>query len=148
MKVFMDKFSTTGDHRFDYWLINKKKDWATIPANTIDGYDVDIPVRLQRGTRSFGQEHIIKKHNHWLRKQKISLLELFSLKLSQPGIFYSTKHHNKVKLAMRLPPDCLAVLRYEESDGGFFTLVTLYKKRGAIKGKKVGYYQPTFKTKR
>ena len=142
----MDNFSTTGGHKFDYWLINSKKDWAVIPANTIEGFDRDIPIRLQKGTKSFGQEHIHIKHGRWLHKHKLSLTELLSLKLAQPGIFYSTKHENKIKLMMRLTPDTLIVLRYEKSDGGFFTIVTMYKKRGSVKGHKIGLYHPDFKT--
>ncbi|GLS83258.1 hypothetical protein [Paraferrimonas haliotis] len=141
-----DTFTVTGNNKYDYWLVNGRRDWAVIPSGTITGFDEDLPIRLQVGHAGFGQIHIEKRHRHWLRKINKSLQEVLALKLAQPGTIYSTEEDRKIKIAMRLSPDALLILRLTPHRyGNFLTVVSLYIRNGKLDGDILGRYCSSFK---
>lgn len=141
-----DTFTKTGDTPFDYWLINSNRDWAVIPAGTIEGFDEDLPIRLQVGDKGFGQKHIEFRHGHWLKKIKKTVQEALSTKLGQSGNIFTTEEDNKLKIMMRVSPDSLLIIRYvPNKQGNFFTVVSLYYKNERVDGDHVGRYESRFK---
>lgn len=140
-------FSQTGSKKRDFWLIDGQKDWAIIPNGTINGFNQDLPVRLQVGDLSWGQKHIDNKHRHWLEKLNKSLADTLYLKLGQSGQIYSTEDDCKIKIMMYINPGALLVLRHvqDDKDGDFFTVVTLYKQNKRLDGESLGRYLYTFR---
>lgn len=143
----MDVTSTGRGNQYDFWLLSQQKDWAVIPSGVVKGFDEDLPIRLQTGNVTWGKVHIERRHGHWLQRLDRSLFQLLYEKLGQPGQFYSTEEDNKIKIAMRLAPDALLVLRYIHNQryGPFFTVTTLYQLSHAIDGQNIGRYLSEFR---
>ena len=143
----MDITSEGRGNPYDFWLWSQQRDWAVIPAGTIRGFNEDLPIRLQTGTFSWGKVHIERRHGHWLNRLNRSLFELLHEKLGQPGQFYSTEEDSKIKIAMRLAPDALLVLRYIDNRryGAFLTVTTMYQLNHAIDGENLGRYLSEFR---
>lgn len=143
------EFTKTGTERYnpyDFWLIDSERNWAVIPAGTIDGFGVDIPICLQAGSSKWGKSHIEKRHGHWLTQRNKTVCELLHTKLGQPGAFYSSEEGNKIKLIMRVAPDALIVLRHiEKRDEEFFTVTTMYQIPRHIDGSEIGRYFSSFR---
>ncbi|GAA6167065.1 hypothetical protein [Sessilibacter corallicola] len=142
------QFRPEGNKERDFWLINGQRDWATVPDGKINGFNGDLPIRLQVGNFGWGKKHIEKRHGHWLAKLGRTLAEVLHEKLGQPGQIYSTEENDKIKIMMRLSPDALLVLRHvrHREYGDFFTVVTLYKQTGHIDGESIGRYDSSFRT--
>jgi hypothetical protein len=56
-------FISKGNHGFiyssgvtkdDYWLVDGSRDFSLLPANTITGWDIDLPIRLHVGNVAYG----------------------------------------------------------------------------------------------
>ncbi len=143
----MAEFSKEGDDRFTFWTVNASKDWAIIPANTLKGFPEERPIRLQVGTKTWGQTHIEFRHSMWLKKIDKTVQEALFLKLAQSGSVYSTEDDNKIKIMMRIAPDSLLVLRLvNNKHGDFLTVVSLYYKNERVDGDALGRYKSTFQT--
>lgn len=133
----MPRFTQSGSGAYDFWLIDGSPDFAVIPANIIPGITKETPIRLQNGHAGFGVHHIIQRHGHWISINEPSgcVATITHRKLSQAGTIYSS--NGKFSIAMRMAPDAFMVLQHEKI---FFTVVTMYYKRGPIDDEKIGRY--------
>lgn len=141
-------FTTTGNKKYDYYLINGNKDWANIPAGKIKGINQDLPIRLNIGDRSWGYEHINTKHKHWFKKIKSDVLNTLYLKLGQSGTIFNSEDSEKSKISLTITPSALLVFRIstDKEKNDYLSIVTMYSKQGAIDGEKIGRYTSEFRT--
>lgn len=126
---------------YDFWLVDDKPNFGTIPRGILPGVDTDAPIRLQRGNTDFGATHIQSKHWHWLEKNRHSAPSLVWTKLGQSGLFYSTEESEKLKLNLVQTPSALVVLRYRPGNDPFFSVVTVYPRNEKLDGTQIGRYQ-------
>ena len=138
-------FSDEGDAPFDYVLLNNQRNWAVIPAGTFQGFDEELPIRLQVGNKFFGREHIIYRHSRWLAKHQKTVEEMLHTKLNHSGTVYTTDKEAKIKINMRISPDALVVLAHiKTKHDSFFSVISLYYKNEYIDGEDIGRYLPEF----
>ncbi|MFA0238040.1 MULTISPECIES: hypothetical protein [Vibrio] len=141
-------FTPQGTHKNDYIEVDGEIDWAIIPAHTLPGQKVDMPIRLRVGDQDFGEKHIYHGHADWLTKIKRSASELVWEKLSlQGGKFFKgkKKRHN---LYVNLTPHCLIVLERQQdraTNTHFYSIVTMYQHRPQRHDKALADYSSTFK---
>lgn len=123
----MAVFTKTGEDRYDYWLLNGSKTFSTIPANTINGIDFDMPIRLQIGDSFFGTKHIIARHGKWVQQQQPNgcVATLLHKKLNTSGPIHLLDD-NKIAIALRVAPDATIFLKMVDD---FFSVTTMYYKR-------------------
>ena len=141
------EFRETGGKAHDFILVDDKIDWALIPAGTFEGFDVDLPIRLQVGNPAFGKQHIIKRHSRWLDKHQKSVEEMLFEKLGSSGQVWTTEEDDKIKIMMSVAPDAVLVLKliHTKTDS-FFSVTTIYHKRGSVDGSRIGRYVSSFRT--
>lgn len=148
-------FAEQGTSKDDFITVDGEVDWAVLPAYTIKGQKVDLPIRLRVGDQNFGEEHIYVGHKDWLDGLKRTARELIWEKLSlQGGKFYKGKPGNKgqarTNLFVKLSPDCLLVMEKQQDKTTtpptqFLSVVTLYKKQPTRYDKSIGDYSSNFK---
>jgi hypothetical protein len=139
----MADFDCTGSHWNDWWLVDGSPDFALFPGGLLEWAPEPLPIRLHVGNLSWGERHIGHKHGVWVRRQKMSVAALVHHKLNQHGSLYTTEADTKFKISLRLAPDALCVLRYErQSDGGYWSVVTLYSHPQGLDGMRIGRYRP------
>lgn len=125
---------------YDFWTHQGGREFGLVPAGILDT-DVDTPICLQRGNSSFGETHVQLQHGSWVAKHANSVADLVWKKCRQSGQIFSTEEAGKVKIAMRITPDALLVLRYIRSrTDAFFTVVTLYPVPSHLDGARLGRY--------
>lgn len=142
----MSVFEMTGNKKRDYWLKDGECDWVTIPAGVIehDGFrDLDLPIRLHVGDASWGERHISRKHNAWLKKNEKTAPEMLDFKLRQSGTIYCTEDDEKIKIFLSLLPGSLLVLRLSgNSSQQYLSVVTMYNYSGrTLDGSRIGRYR-------
>lgn len=122
-----------------FWLINGNPNFAVVPGGTLQGFGMDMPIRLPVGDNKFGATHILNKHYHWVMKaqQNGCVATLVHRKLSQSGRFYTTDSSEKLALVMRVAPDAFMVLRHLSD---FFSITTLYVRPRQTEGIELGRY--------
>ena len=141
------EFRETGGKAHDFILVDDKIDWAVIPGGTLDGFNVDLPIRLQVGNPAFGKQHIINRHSPWLDKHQKSVEEMLFEKLGSPGQVWTTEEDDKIKIMMSLAPDAVLVLKLiNTKKDSFFSVTTIYHKRGSVDGSRIGRYISSFRT--
>lgn len=146
----MASFIASGTTKDDYWLVDGHKDFSILPANTITGWDIDLPIRLHVGNVAFGQIHM-QKHVYELKdRMKRSIPELVYYKLGQGADIYNTENSRKIKLKFGLTPNALICMerRFLELGGGkideYLSMVTIYPPRGQLDGHSIGRYDSSF----
>ncbi|MNO64850.1 hypothetical protein D3C76_555870 [compost metagenome] len=138
-KVLPTFAMSEGKGKDRFWLINGSPDFAVIPAGTLPGFDVDMPIRLPVGDNKFGAAHILNKHYHWVMKAQPSgcVATLVHRKLSQPGRIFTTDSSDKLALVMRVAPDAFMVLKKIPD---FFSITTLYVRPRQTEGVELARY--------
>jgi hypothetical protein len=146
----MALFIAGGLSKDDYWFVNGSKDFSILPANTITGWDIDLPIRLHVGTVFFGQIHM-QKHVYDLKdRMRRAIPELVYYKLSQGAAIYTTETDLKIKLKFGLTPNALICMerRYWNLGGGkrdeYLSMVTIYPPRGQLDGEPLGRYEGSY----
>lgn len=136
----MPKFSQTGTEKFDYWLVDGVKTFSKLPANSIPGIAVDMPIRLQLGDGRFGSTHITARHGKWLEQHQPGgcVATFVHRKLSTSGKILVLEEADKIGLALTLTPQAAIILR-KVTD--FFSITTIYFKKGGLVGEEVGRYK-------
>lgn len=139
-------FIATGPTKDDYWLVNGSKEFSILPANTITGWDIDLPIRLHVGNVAYGQIHM-QKHVYQIKDRlKRSIPELVYYKLGQGATIYNTEKSMKIKLKFGLAPDALIVMerRYMWLDDGnkdeYLSMTTIYPAGRPLDGEPIGRY--------
>lgn len=136
----MPVFTVAGNKKYDFWLLDGQRNFATIPAGTFDGLDQAMPICLQNGDKWFGMRHIQQRHNHWVIKQEPSgcAATLLHRKLSQSGKMH-VGDEDKFLIAMRLAPEAVVILKHIPRLE-FLSVVTMYFRQGPIDGEEIGRY--------
>jgi hypothetical protein len=139
-------FIATGPTEDDYWLVNGSKEFSILPANTITGWDIDLPIRLHVGNVAYGQIHM-QKHVYQIKDRlKRSIPELVHYKLGQGATIYNTEKSTKIKLKFGLVPGALIVMerRYMWLDDGkkdeYLSMTTIYPPWRPLDGEPIGRY--------
>ncbi len=128
---------------YDFWTYGGSKEFGLVPAGILDTTG-PTPICLQRGDSSFGETHIRFNHGTWVNKHASSVAQLVWKKCRQSGQMFATESGNKLKIAMRLSPDALMILRYIHAGGlPFFTVVSLYPTPSSLDGDHLGRYTDT-----
>lgn len=127
---------------FGFWTVNGSIDFAFMPPGLVSmASSESVPIRLQVGTKEWGERHIREGHGNWLVQQGTSAAQMVHLKLSQPGSIYATEETSKLKVNITLSPTALLVLRFIPQPQPFFTVVTVYvKSSGKLDGAYLGAY--------
>ena len=143
-------FIPTGTTVDDYWLVDGSKDFSFLPANTLTGWTIDLPIRLHVGNISFGQIHMQKHLYQFNDRQKRNVPELIHYKLGQGADIYGAETKVKIKFKCGLAPNALITLerRYTKLGDGaideYLSLVTFYPPRIPPDGMKIGRYDSSF----
>ena len=111
------------------------------PGGLLDFVPAPIPIRLQRGNRSWGCEHIAAKHAPWLSLHKVDAPAMVFKKLQGTGRIYTSEEDDKLKIALRIAPSAVVILRFIKSEAAYFRVVTCYALQRIVDGTEVGRYQ-------
>ena len=135
----MPQFKKSGDHKFDFWLIDESPVMSMIPGNTIPGISVDTNIVLQVGNMSFGEQHILNRHGKWLHKHQPDgcVATFVHKKLSGSGKIVQLDE-SKTGLALTIHPSAALILKHFE-DKNYFSVITIYYKERLV-GDEVGRY--------
>ncbi|MGK5038785.1 hypothetical protein ACQ4WQ_00425 [Janthinobacterium sp. GB1R12] len=141
----MATFTKTGEQATDFWLADGSKTFSIFPANTVEAFPRDIPIRLHVGNSSYGQIHTEK---HWKFKSagNRTIPQLIHFKLGQSGTVYMTEAQKKMKITLGVTPGGLMLLEYRyQHDAGrlideYFSVTTFYANRAPVDGDKIGRY--------
>ncbi len=142
----MASFIPTGATKDDYWLVNGSRDFSLLPANTITGWNIDLPIRLHVGNVAFGQIHMQKHLREFKDRLNRTIPELIYYKLGQGGTIYNTEKDIKFKIKFGLAPDALVLMerRYVKLGAGerdeYLSLVSFFPSRSRLDGTPVGRY--------
>lgn len=127
---------------FDFWTCNGSPDFGLIPAGVL-GCPEPTPIRLQRGTTAWGAFHIQQKHWHWVQKHALSVPELAWSKCQQAGRIYDAEEACKSKIALRVHPSALMLLKYQGGSSPYFSISTLYAMPTSLDGTYLARYVDT-----
>lgn len=129
----MASFSVTGDLQDDYWLVDGRNNFSILPANTINGWTIDLPIRLHIGRKeSFGQLHMEKHRQEFQGSQKRSIAELLWGRLGEGGLIFDTDKINKKKIQFKQKTAALIFIerRFRNLPNGlrdeYLSMVTFY----------------------
>lgn len=143
----MPSFIVTGSSKNDYWLVDGNRDFSFLPANTITGWTIDLPIRLHLGNIAYGQIHMQKHLYQFKDRRKRSVPELIYYKLGQGAEIYNTETDVKLKFKFGLYPNALVFMekRYLYLTGGkredYLSLVSFYPPNSnRSEGKPIGRY--------
>lgn len=131
-------------NKYDFYSSTDGIDIGVFPGGTISSIPDPLPIRLQRGDRTWGGLHIATKHGHWLKKQQLDVHEMVWLKLRQQGAVYTTEENGKLKISLRIHPAALLILRLIDTGSEIFlTVVSVYFHPQSLDGDKLCDYRPT-----
>lgn len=132
-------FTVTGTHKKDYYLLNGSPDFAVIPAGTVAGISIPMPIRLPYGDSLFGAQHILARHERWVLENESTgcVATLVWKKLSQRGSIF-VEQETKLNLSLKINPSALLILKQLD---GFYSVTTLYYHQRPAKGQLIGTYQ-------
>jgi hypothetical protein len=129
----MASFIATGEAEDDYWLVDGCRDFSILPANTITGWTMDLPIRLHVGVaESYGRLHMEKHLDQFRDRWKRSIPELIYYKLGHGASIFNTDKPIKKKLQFGTTPKAFLFLekRFKKLDGDardeYLSLVSFY----------------------
>jgi hypothetical protein len=87
----MPTFFATGSDVDDYWLVDGSKDFSILPANTITGWTIDLPIRMHVGRyESHGHIHMERHRDQFRDRMKRTIPELVHYKLGHGAAIFDT----------------------------------------------------------
>lgn len=138
---FMPVFTCTGSAPKDLWKVDGSPDFAYFPGGVLARVPEPLPIRLKVGTVAYGETHILKRHGHWVAKQRMSVPELVYMKLGNSGVIYCTEHDDKFKISLKLNPTSLLILNLISGhDVDHFSVTSLYMHPSRLDGENLGRY--------
>lgn len=132
----MVSFTSSGDTADDFWLADGSRNFSILPANTITGWTIDLPLRLHIGVKeAYGrlhmEKHLIQFHDRWSR----SIPELIYHKLGHSAAIFTTDKQTKMKLQFGTTFKAILIVerRYKDLDDGtrdeYLSMVSFYPPR-------------------
>lgn len=136
-------------NQHDFWKLNGSPVFGQIPGKVANSI-TPIPICLQRGTQTWGAEHIAHKHAPFIRQNSVGAALgdevpwVIWRKLQSSGTIWSVEDPSGMKLTLPLAPSTLVVLRLNSFGHiPFFGITTLYAHNRGVDGLNLGRYVGT-----